>query len=242
MSLNPKNIYLKNSLLAFIPARGGSKRFPKKNIAHFFKKPLISYPIGEILKSKIFTNIIVSTDDKKIMEVSKKYGARTIKRSKKNSGDLIHELAACREYFSILQRQGCELPEYFCVIYPTAIFLKAKDIKKSFKLIDKNNKVDVVMGISKFNYHPYKAMFYNKRGYLSTVFVNKVKARSQYYENMYASNGTFYWHRTKSFLEKKYSGHYADNLIGYELESFSSMDIDYKKDLLNLKKIFRIQK
>ena len=79
------------------------------------------------------------------MEVSKRYGASPIKRSKKNSGDSIHELASCREYFSILQRKGYKLPEYFCVIYPTAIFLKAKDIKKSFKLIDKNNKVDVVM-------------------------------------------------------------------------------------------------
>ena len=70
MSLKPKNIYLKNSLLAFIPARGGSKDFRKKYCT-FFKKPLISYPINEILKSKIFTNVIVSTDDKKIMEYPK---------------------------------------------------------------------------------------------------------------------------------------------------------------------------
>ena len=82
-------------------------------------------------------------------------------------------------------------------------------------------------------------MSYNKKGFLSPVFTTQIKKRSQNYEEMYASNGTFYWHKTKCFLEKKYSGHYSPNLVGYKLDSLVTMDIDFKKDLVNLKKIFK---
>ena len=111
MSLKPNDIIFNNSSIAFIPARGGSKRFPKKNIAKFFKKPLISYPIYEAIKSKVFTNVIVSTDDKQIMEIAKKYKADPVKRSKKNSDDNAHELEACREYFTNLSKKRIELPK-----------------------------------------------------------------------------------------------------------------------------------
>lgn len=239
MSLKPNDIIFNNSSIAFIPARGGSKRFPKKNIAKFFKKPLISYPIYEAIKSKVFTNVIVSTDDKQIMEIAKKYKADPVKRSKKNSDDNAHELEACREYFTNLSKKRIELPKYFCVIYPTAVLLKAKDFKNSFKAIKEGKEIDVVMGVSQFNYHPYKAMVNTKNGYLKPAFKKEVLLRSQKYKEMFASNGTFYWHKTKCFLEKKYYGHYAQKLKGYIIDNYVNMDIDYEKDLINLKKIFK---
>ena len=107
---------------------------------------------------------IVSSDSELINSIAKKYGASTVLRSKENSTNSAHELSACREYFSQKLRKGIELPEYFCVIYPTAILLKAKDFKQSFKIFDSKN-IDVVMGVSKFNYHPYKALKIKKMGY-----------------------------------------------------------------------------
>ena len=98
------------------------------------------------------------------------------------------------------------------------------------------------MGVSTFNYHPYKALIQNKNGFLTPIFKKKYSKISQTYERMYASNGTFYWHRTKSFLDKKYLGHYAKNLIGYKINSEVSMDIDFKKDLDNLNAFFRLKK
>ena len=95
----------KNNIIAFIPARGGSKRFPGKNIAKFLGKPLISYPIKEAKKSKVFNRIIVSTDNKKIAKVAELYGATITKRSKKNSSSKAHELSALKEYL---------LPFCFC--------------------------------------------------------------------------------------------------------------------------------
>ena len=237
-----KKIIVKNKITAIIPARGNSKRFPKKNIAKFLNKPLISYPITEALKSKVFSNVIVSSDNEEIIKASKKYGANVIKRSKKNSSDAAHELEACREYFFSLSKNGLELPEYFCVIYPTAVLLKAKDFKNSFKLIKLNKKIDVVMGVSKYNYHPYKAMSCNKDGLLHPIFPEKTLQRSQKYKDMYCSNGTFYWHKTKCFLEKKYLGHYAQNIVGYLLKSNIPMDIDRLEDLNNLKAYFKNRK
>jgi len=232
----------KDRLLAFIPARGGSKRFPKKNIAKFLEYPLIYYPIKEALKSKIFFDVIVSTDDNKILSIAKQFGASTILRSKKNSSDTAHELEACREYFRILKKQNKPLPTFFCVIYPTAVLIKSKDFKYSYNLIKNKKNVDVVMGVSMFNYHPYKALVVSKKGYLTPIFKKKYSKRSQTYDEMYASNGTFIWHRTKSFLEKKYLGHYAENLIGYKINSKVPMDIDFKKDLDYLNDFFKPKK
>ena len=227
-----KNIKLK--LIALIPARGGSKRFPKKNIAKFLNKPLISYPIEEALKSKIFSDVIVSTDNTEIKKIARKFGANTVTRSKKSASDKAHELEACREYLTTLKRKKVALPDYFCVIYPTAVLVKSIDFKSSFKLFKADRNIDVVMGVSNFNYHPYKALSVNKKGYLTPVFKTEHHKRSQTYKNMFASNGSFYWHNTKSFLDKKYLGHYAKNLIGYTMISKISMDIDFQKDLDDL--------
>ena len=234
-----KNI--KPKLIAFIPARGGSKRFPKKNIAKFLNKPLISYPIKEALKSKIFSDVIVSTDNKEIKKIASKFGAITVKRSKKSASDKAHELEACREYLTALKRQKISLPDYFCVVYPTAVLVKSKDFKSSFKLFNEDSNIDVVMGVSNFNYHPHKALYINKKGYLTPAFKKEYNKRSQTYQNMVASNGSFYWHNTKSFLDKKYLGHYAKKLTGYGMVSKISTDIDYKKDLDDLNLFYRLK-
>ena len=230
----------KINTIAFIPARGESQRFPKKNIANFLGKPLISYPIKEAISSNVFDSIIVSTENRKISEIAKKYGAEVTKRSFKSASNTAHELEACKEYFVGLKKKNKLLPDFFCVIYPTAVLLKAKDFKKSYKLFISNKKIDVVMGVSKYNYHPYKSLKLNGRGYLQPLFKEKCYSRSQNYPAMYASNGTFYWHNTKRFLDKKYEGHYAKNLVGFEIENIIPMDIDYKKDLKNLNKFYKL--
>ena len=133
------------------------------------------------------------------------------------------------------------MPDYFCVVYPTAVLVKSKDFKSSFKLFKEVRNIDVANGVSNFNYHPFKALYINKKGYLTPAFKKKFNKRSQTYQNMFASNGSFYWHNTKSFLDKKYLGHYAKKLIGYTMNSKVSTDIDYKKDLDDLNYFYRLK-
>ena len=226
--------------IAIIPARGGSKRFPEKNIAFFNGKPLITYPIRAALDSKIFDQVLVSTDNNKIRKMAEMSGAITVKRSYESSTDTAHELDACSEYFDLLQKQKKRLPKFFCVLYPTAIFVSPNDLKKSFKLLCSKSSIDVVMGVSKYNYHPFKALSQNKKGELKVAFPEKCFARSQGYTDMFASNGTLYWHKTKRFLAKKYIGHYGNNLVGYFMDSLFSVDIDYKSDLESLIKLYKL--
>ena len=98
------------------------------------------------------------------------------------------------------------------------------------------------MGVSKYSYHPYKAMSVKKNGLLNPIFPDKTHQRSQKYKDMYSSNGTLYWHKTKCFLEKKYLGHYAQNLVGYIFKSNIPMDIDRIEDLTNLNIYFKNRK
>ena len=127
-------------ILAIIPARGGSKRIKNKNIKNFFKKPIISYPINEAIKSKIFDKIIVSTDSDKIRKISQKFGANVFfKRPKKLSGDKVSDKLVIKHAIEWVTKHIGKV-RYVCVIYPTAALIK-KDLKKSFNTIKKNNGV-----------------------------------------------------------------------------------------------------
>ena len=223
-------------VIAFIAARGGSKRFKNKNIFLHNKKPLISYPIEAARKSKIFNTLVVATDSKKIEKISLNLGVSIFNRTKKSASDYAHETQALKEYLESLKRQGKEIPSLICMIYPTAILLTKKDLINSYKIIKDNKNIDVVMGVSKYNYSPYKALSYNNRGYLTPIFKNKAQKRSQKTKEMFVSNGTIYWHRTAAFLKEGYSGHYGNKMKGFLMDFDISIDIDKKSDL---KKIFQ---
>ena len=121
--------------ICVIPARGGSKRVPKKNIKNFLGFPIIKYVIKNALKSNFFDKVIVSTDDKKIANLSQKFGAEIFKRSKK----LADDNTGTNEVI-------CEVIDYYeprfnlnkvCCIYPTAVFCNKDLLKKAFKKLDK---------------------------------------------------------------------------------------------------------
>ncbi len=230
----------KKKVIAFIAARGGSKRLKNKNIFLHNKKPLISYPIEAARKSKIFNNLIVATDSKKIEKISLRFGATIFKRSKKSATDYAHETQALKEYLENLKKQGKETPSLICMIYPTAVLITKKDLIRSYKIIKDNKNIDVVMGVSKYNYSPYKALSYNNKGYLIPIFKDKVQKRSQKNKEMFASNGTIYWHRTASFLEEGYSGHYGNKMKGFLMDFDISIDIDSKSDLNKILKYYSI--
>ena len=219
------------TVIAFIAARGGSKRFKNKNIFLHDKKPLISYPIEAARKSKIFNNLVVATDSKKIEKISLDLGVTIFNRTKKSASDYAHETLAFKRIFRKFKRKGKEIPSLICMIYPTAILLTKKDLINSYKIIKDNKNIDVVMGVSKYNYSPYKALSYNNRGYLSPIFKNKAQKRLQKTKEMFVSNGTIYWHRTAAFLKEGYSGHYGNKMKGFLMDFDISIDIDKKSDL-----------
>lgn len=153
-------MYSKNSFLAIIPARGGSKSVPKKNIKLLGNKPLISYTFAEAIKVKELDYFLVSTDDDEIAAVAKKEKVRVIKRPEEISGDDASTESALIHAINFLEMEG-KFFDYVVVLEPTSPFRKSSTIEKCIKLISEL-KADSLLtlkksfsniGNLKFNYY-----------------------------------------------------------------------------------------
>lgn len=213
--------------IAIIPARGGSKRFPRKNIALLNEKPLISYGIKAALESSLFDRVIVSTEDEEIANIAKSYGADVFDRHPDFASDTAHELDACIEVINSLDRK----PDYFCVVYPTAVQVQSKDLKESYELVKKVDNPCVVMAVSAFNYHPFKTLITDENGRAEIMFPKQIRQQSQSYPKTLASNGMFYWLNVQELLQNKHKEYYQDNLYCYEIPTERAIDIDAPEDL-----------
>lgn len=186
------------SKIAIITARGGSKRIPRKNIKDFCGKPIIAYSIEAALNSKLFNEVMVSTDDNEIAEVAKKYGAEVpFMRSEKNSDDYATTADVLNEVLSEYSKRGKNF-KYMCCIYPTAPFVTAEKLQRAFNLLQKED-ADEVMPVVKFSYPPQRA-FILEDGLLKYKWAQYVLSRSQDLEKFYHDAGQFYFYRTKSFV------------------------------------------
>lgn len=144
-------------ILAVIPARGGSKGIPKKNIKLLAGKPLIAYTIEEAKKSKYITRIILSTDDKEIVEVAKKYGAEVpFLRPAEISGDLATDVEFLNHALNFLKQKENYEPEIILRLPPTSPLRTAQHIDEGIKVLIDNPEADAVRPITEAPKHPYK--------------------------------------------------------------------------------------
>ena len=134
--------------IAIIPARGGSKRIPKKNIKDFFGKPLIAYSIEAALKSNLFEKIIVTTDDEEIAEITKQYGAEVpFMRPKELSDDFTGTTDVVNHAVDYLENLG-EKYEFICTIYATAPFLQSKYLIEGYEELQNSDAVNAFSSTS----------------------------------------------------------------------------------------------
>ena len=184
MSITENNICI-------IPARGGSKRIPKKNIKSFLGMPIIVYSIKAALNSSLFKEVMVSTDDHEIAEIAICNGAKVpFMRSCENSDDYASTISVIKEVISKYELEGKEFHN-ICCIYPTAPFVDASVLYKSYSLF-KDGSFDSLFPVIRFDYPIQRALvlrngkyIYNESQYANT--------RSQDLEDMYHDAGQFYW-------------------------------------------------
>lgn len=224
------------SAIAIIPARGGSKRIPRKNIIPIEGKPMLAYPIQSALQSNLFDRVIVSTDDAEIKDIAISYGAEINDRPAELATDTAFEVDVYKQVLESLS----EKPEFFCGIYPTAIFIEASDLQNSFSSMQTPPEPDALMAVSRYSIHPYKALQENADGYWTMVYPQECLMRSQTYPDYVASNGTFYWLRTEAFLQKP--SYYQTKLRTYTLPAHKGLDIDEPEDLESAKAFMRLRK
>ena len=224
---NSKNI-------AIIPARGGSKRLPRKNILELNGRPLISYVIEAAIDSKLFNSVFVSTEDDEIKAIAMKFGALIIDRPAHLAQDSSSMSEVCLD---LLQE---ELADNICCLYATAALLSTETIKKSFLEFRKNPHTQYLMGVSRYNYNPVQALTQDEGGNLAYMFPQFTGIQSQNFPELVVSNGTFIWAKSKAFLEEK--TFYGKGLRGFLLPEWEVCDIDTHHDYEKLKNKFHNRK
>jgi N-acylneuraminate cytidylyltransferase len=215
------------SKLAIIPARGGSKRILRKNIKLFLGKPIIAYSIEAALKSKLFDEVMVSTDDEEIREIALKYGAKVpFLRSETNANDFATTAAVINEVLEVYKTRN-KLFKYCICIYPTAPFVSSNLLIKAFKKL-KKDKLDVVFSVLKYGFPIQRAMKINKEDKVEMVDVSKMNIRSQDLESSFHDAGQFYALNVSAFIKKQKL--WTNNTGCIEINELEAQDIDTETD------------
>lgn len=213
--------------LCIIPARGGSKRIPRKNIKEFLGKPIMAYSIDIALKSGLFDEVMVSTDDEEIVEMAKRYGAKV---PFLRSEDTANDYAGLNEVISEVIKQYKGLGVSFdniCCILSTAPLLQSEDFESSYKMLIETD-FECVYPIVEFSYPILRSLVFNSQGEIVMKWPKYSNTRSQDLEPCYHDAGSFYWIDAKAY-ERDYS---FDSLkcSGYILDPIRVQDIDTESD------------
>ena len=211
------------SIIAIITARGGSKRIPRKNIKEFMGKPMLSYAIQSAIDSKVFDEVMVSTDDGEIAEIARNYGAKIpFMRSEKTSNDFAPTADVLSEVLNEYKNSG-KIFDEFCCIYPCVPFLNGEILKDAYNKLSSSN-ADSLMPVVKYSFPIQRAVIKNKNGFLEYREPENAQKRSQDLEPTYHDAGMFYFVKTSSFSE--YHSVVTKNTMLYEIDESVAQDID----------------
>ena len=214
-------------IVSIIPARGGSKGLPGKNIIDLAGKPLIAWTIEASLKSKYITKTIVSSDNNNILEISKKFGVETIKRPDELALDTTPTEPVIEHVLKSLE--NIEQYDYLILLQPTSPLRDEKDIDSAIKLLIQK-KVSALISTKEIDNKILKAFKNNENGYLEGIANNKYPfMRRQDLPKVFMPNGAIYIVSVKDFLKTKRL--FTDKTISFEMSEEKSFDIDTKEDL-----------
>lgn len=213
--------------IAIIPARGGSKRIPRKNIKNFLGYPIIAYSIKAALSSGVFDEVMVSTDDAEIACVARQYGATVpFLRSEDNANDyattadvieeVLDRYATIGETFDIV---GC--------IYATAPFITPERLKEAVNKLE-GSKCDSVFSCVEFSYPILRSLIIDDEGYIKMKWPEYMNSRSQDLERHYHDAGQFYLSKVKAF--KKTKGFWGERTAPIVLSEMEVQDLDTLTD------------
>jgi pseudaminic acid cytidylyltransferase len=189
--------------IAIIPARGGSKRIPRKNIKDFCGKPMIAWSISVAQSSKLFSHIIVSTDDQEIASVAQQWGAEApFLRPANLSDDFTGTTPVVSHAVSWCLEQGWNLGSV-CCIYATAPLTQVEDLQKGFNLLQSSSDNEYVFSVTSFESPIQRAFWINDFGKTEMFYPECFNARSQDLKAGYHDAGQFYWAKPETWLGQK---------------------------------------
>jgi len=212
--------------VAIIPARGGSKRIPRKNIKIFHGKPMIAYPISVALESGLFDRIIVSTDDEEIAEVSIRYGAEVpFMRPKELADDFTGTNAVVKHALEWLRNNDYRA-QYACCIYATAPFIQMKYLQAGYEKLVSSGK-EYVFSVTTFPFPIQRAIRVNEHGEIEPFFAEHISSRSQDLEEAFHDAGQFYWGISEAYA---HDVPLFDSSLPIAIPRYLVQDIDTMED------------
>ncbi len=213
--------------LCIIPARGGSKRIPRKNIKVFNGKPMIGYSIEAALQSQCFDKVIVSTDDKEIADIAIKMGAEVpFFRPDELANDKAATLPVIKHAIEWFQQHKI-VPDFVCCIYATAPFIEAKYIKQALQKLQQT-KTDYCFSATSYPFPIQRAFKVTENDRVKMFNPEQFNTRSQDLEEAYHDAGQFYWGKTSAFLAEKMV--FSETATSYLLPRHRVQDIDTAED------------
>ena len=212
--------------LAIITARGGSKRIPRKNIKDFMGKPMLAYAIEAALKSGLFAEVMVSTDDNEIAEIAKKYGAEVpFMRSEATANDFATTRDVLVEVVEEYKKRGKVFENVGC-IYPCVPFLTAEILKEAY---DKflTSGAGILLPVVRFSFPIQRALRINEKGFGEFREPQYALTRSQDLEPMYHDVGMFSFLKDTFFVENETA---SQKTVLFEMNESEIQDIDTVDD------------
>lgn len=222
--------------LAVIPARGGSKRIPRKNIKAFCGKPMIAWSIEAALQSGCFDSVIVSTDDAEIADVARQWGASVpFVRPASLSDDFTGTIPVVRHAIEWFEQHG-HMPDQVCCIYATAPFVEVADIRQGLDVLMAND-CSYALSVTSYPFPIQRAIRITKSGRVEMFHLEHFNTRSQDLEEAWHDAGQFYWGRVRAWRESPVI--FTSNAIPIKLPRHRVQDIDTEEDWLRAEWMFK---
>lgn len=219
-------------ILAIIPARGGSKGIPKKNIVSFRGKPLIYWTIKAAKDAKLVKRVIVSSDDDEIIKISKSYGAEVLfKRPKNISDDKTKTIKVIQHCLNYLENNENYIADIVITLQPTSPLRTGKHLDQAIRIFKKKKKVDSLVSVVELPhiYNPNSLLKKNKKGFFDPIEKKSEQpTRRQNKTTYYAENGAAIYITKRKKINDYITG---GNIAIYKMSQFQSIDIDNFEDL-----------
>lgn len=223
-------------IAAVIPARGGSKRIPRKNIKSFCGKPMLAWPIQAAKEAGIFDAILVSTDDDEVAAVAEAYGAEVpFRRPAELANDHAPTLPVVAHAIEWLKSQRGPV-RFACCIYPTAPFLKPQFLREGLNLLKTRADADFAFSVTSYAFTIFRSLKRNPDGTIAMFWPENELKRSQDLPEAWHDAGQFYWGCPESFA--KYRGVYSARSYPVTIPRHLVQDIDTLEDWEKAERMF----
>lgn len=207
------------STIAVIPARGGSKRIPRKNIYPVRNKPMIGWVIETAHASGVFEDVVVSSEDDEILSIAREFGATTYERPKNLADDHTHVMPVIYNFLETLETK----PETVCLIYPTALLMKVEHLNQAMEMLG-DPLCESILPVCEFGSPIQRAYKLGNSNFLQMAHPEYQPCRSQDLEKRFRDCGSFYWWKL-AINEPRISPLFLSNLHCVDIDCYDDLKL-----------------